>query len=309
MACFSPLHGWRSIKPNPSGNFPVVFEKGDNLQEVEVACGQCLGCRLAKARDWSIRCVHEAQMWDSSSFITLTYDNEHLPHGGTLVKHHHQDFIKRLRIDLDRNHNGQKIRFFLCGEYGDKLARPHYHALIFGWDFPDKELLFQRDGYQISTSRQLETLWHFGLSSVGNLTVETAEYVSRYALKKITGSEADEHYWRYDARFHDLVQVEPEYIAMSRRPGIGAAWFEDFQTDIYPEDHLVHQGREYRPPKFYDKRFELSDPETFRALRARRLAKAKARSHDNTPDRLRVRQTVAERRLQQRNRTYEETLQ
>ena len=128
MACFKPLKGYRS----PSGK--ITFDRKNSTgQLAEAPCGQCLGCRLDYAQEWAIRCMHEAEMQDNNSFITLTYDDQNLPRHGSLDKTHFQKFMKRMREHL----SPLKIRFYHCGEYGEKYTRPHYHSLIFGYDFPD----------------------------------------------------------------------------------------------------------------------------------------------------------------------------
>lgn len=100
MPCYHPIQGWKSRFPNQKGKRPIVFKQNsyaDLDSPVTLACGRCIGCRLEYSRQWAVRCVHEASLYDDNCFITLTYDNENLPEGGTLVKKHFQDFMKRLR--------------------------------------------------------------------------------------------------------------------------------------------------------------------------------------------------------------------
>ena len=137
MTCYAPLHGYYSQERNPkTGKRSVVFSRNSGYDDrrVSVPCGQCIGCRLERSRQWAVRCVHESSLHRFSSFITLTYNDEHLPSDRSLNVEHFQRFMKRLRKHLEP----LKIRFFHCGEYGDKFRRPHYHAIVFGYDFPDR---------------------------------------------------------------------------------------------------------------------------------------------------------------------------
>ena len=150
---------------------------------------------------------------------------------------------------------------FQCGEYGDELGRPHHHALLFNCDFPDKRLHKDVDGTRLFKSQELNEIWGYGHAWIGAVTFESAGYVARYALKKVTGAKAVTHY-------QGLV---PEYATMSRRPGIGAGWYERYRSDVYPSGVVVLRGGvKARPPRFYDNRYEAEFPEDFFSLKAKR---------------------------------------
>ena len=106
---------------------------------LEVPCGKCLQCRIAKRKEWAMRCLHEMDNWDNALFITLTYNDKSLPENSTLQKKEFQNFLKRVRIQLGE----RKIKYFACGEYGEEKERPHYHAIIFGMSLneDDKEVI------------------------------------------------------------------------------------------------------------------------------------------------------------------------
>lgn len=163
-------------------------------EAVQLPCGQCIGCRLDYSLHWAVRCMHEAQMHDENCFLTLTYSDEHVPSSGSLDKGALQKFWKRLRKRFPE----RRIRYFACGEYGERLHRPHYHACVFGFDFPDRELFMMREGIPLYTSEALAQCWPFGFCSIGDVTFESAAYVARYACKKITGEAASRHYERID---------------------------------------------------------------------------------------------------------------
>ena len=209
MPCYHPIIGWRSAVPNENGNYPILFNNNRKTilgPETKIPCGRCIGCRLEYSRQWAVRCVHESKMHSNNCFITLTYDDVHLPDDRSLHVEHFQRFMKRLRKKCGF------VRFFHCGEYGENLGRPHYHAILFGLDFGDKRLFSRRDDINLYTSYDLSKLWTFGFSTVGDCNFDTAAYCARYTLKKFRGSpEAREAH--YGGR-------RPEYCTMSRRPGI-----------------------------------------------------------------------------------------
>ena len=283
MPCYSPLDGYRSRSVNESGKRSVVFDVHEGFVDrpVSIPCGQCTGCRLEYSRQWAMRCMHEASLHDENCFITLTYDEEHLPANGSLDKAAFPKFMKRLR----KRFHGRRIRYYHAGEYGDRFGRPHYHSCLFGFDFPDKVSWPRKVDYPVWRSAVLESLWPFGASEVGAVTFESAAYVARYVTKKVTGKKAGEYYRG----------LQPEYSTMSRRPGIGKEWFEQYKCEVYAEDGVVVRGRLMKPPKFYDGEFELCDPD---AMAAVRRARKKARdSNEERGSRMLARKEVAEAKL------------
>lgn len=300
MPCYSPLSGYRG----PGRR--LVFSKRDAIfpQVIKVGCGQCIGCRLKRSRDWAIRITHEAKLHDANAFITLTYSDANLPVGGTLVKHHFQDFIKRLRKKL----SPVKVRYFHCGEYGEKFSRPHYHACIFGFDFPDRLFLKEDRGERYFTSSLLADTWGFGYCVLGDVTFSSAAYVARYCVKKVNGVKAEDHYWSLDERTGECFQVEPEYCTMSRRPGIAAGWFDRFSSDVFPRDEVIVDGFPNQPPRFYDSRYEVLDPNDFERIKRDRVVDARCRKEDQTFERLMVREQVKLAQLSFLKRGYENEL-
>ncbi len=285
MPCFAPLVGFR----NPTGGLTFSRHLSIGLH-MSVPCGQCIGCRLERSRQWAVRCMHEAAMSPDNAFITLTYSDEFLPRDGSLDKRAFQLFMKRLRRRTDG-----RVRFFHCGEYGDESGRPHYHALLFGRDFADKYQWAERKGMPVWRSDELEALWAFGQSEIGSVTFESAAYCARYVVKKITGKAAAAHYERVDPETGVLFQLEPEYATMSRRPGLGTSWFERFGSEVFPADEVIVRGRAMKPPRFYDEIFKVDEPEAFAGVQAtRRLERSRG---DETPGRLSVREVCVEAKL------------
>lgn len=228
-----------------------------------------------------MRMMHEASLHECSVFLTLTYDDSHLPPGASLVKSDQQKFVKRLR----KRFSDQRIRFFQCGEYGEQSFRPHYHGIYFNVDFHDKWPWSVRNGYPVWRSGILEELWPYGLSEIGTVTFESAAYVARYVVKKVTGRRAVSH---YNGR-------EPEYATMSRRPGIGADWFARYRSEVFPMDEVISRGRRCKPPRRYAEYLRALSPEMFEEVVSNR--RSRRDRAEETPARLSVREVCASSRL------------
>lgn len=290
MQCTRPIAAYRA----PGGGVAFSSREGYVDRPFEVPCGQCIACRINRANSWALRCVHEAQLHERSCFVTLTYDAEHVPRDLSLSTRDLQLFWKRLRK------RGEKFRYFACGEYGERTLRPHYHALLFGVDFSEDRVLHStRSGSRIYVSKVLEETWGKGFAPVGSVTFESARYVAQYCLKKYTGAGAEEEYSRTDKESGEVFSVKPPFVVMSRRPGLGAGWLEKYRGDVYPRDEVIHEGRSYRPPRFYDERLAEDELEE---LKGRRLHKIAGRSDESTPERLRVKERVQERRIERYER-------
>lgn len=303
MTCYSPLNGYRSRDKNPSGKRSIVFTLSQGFKDMPVTlpCGQCIGCRLERSRQWAIRCMHEASLHDRNCFITLTYAPEHLPPDGSLVKRDFQLFMKKLR-----KRYGPNIRYYMCGEYGEKNARPHYHACLFNFDFRDKILWKTVRGNRLFNSPSLQELWPQGFSTIGDVTFESAAYVARYITKKQTGRDALDHYTKYDKNTGEIfAELLPEYTNMSLRPGIAAGWLEKYRDDVYPKDEVILREKRVKPPRFYDKIFDQYDPAQFKKIKAKRVRLAKEKEANNTPDRLSVREYIKTSMLKLLKRSYE----
>ena len=300
MPCFEPLHGWRSRFSTKSGKYPVVFDKRmSNGIKVQVPCGQCIGCRLMYAFTWAVRLMYEKLAHDDAIMLTATYDDDHLPFGGTLHAEHPRRFINSLRRKLLRE--GKTIRYYYVGEYGDDFGRPHYHFLIFGYWPPDAVYWRTDKEHRHYKSETLEALWKNGITEFTSVTFQTAAYCARYVTKKVTGDNAEEHYSRVDMETGEIITLLPEFARMSLRPAIGHESFKEFGQHIMDWDTVVIDGKEYRPPRYFDKLWEEHDPEGFAKAKAERKRRGK-KSPDNTPERLAVRQECARIRLDRKKR-------
>lgn len=278
MPCYRPIRAYYSKKVNETGKRSLVFTpnlalSSDPSDQVSLPCGQCINCRLEKSRQWAMRCIHESKLYERNCFITLTYSDENLPLNGSLDYDAPVLFMKRLREKF-----GPGIRSYGCAEYGEKLQRPHYHLCLFNHDFSDKKPFSQRywgnNDHRLYNSHALESLWDLGHSSVGAFTFETAAYVARYVTKKITGDRAVEHYESTNAYTGEITQRLPERaICVSRRPGIGREWYERHGKYLRDHDFAIINGKKMRPAKYYDRLFDLADPDKFEETKKQRKIK------------------------------------
>lgn len=285
MPCYYPIKAYRC-------STGITFvDKGDG--ELFLPCGQCIGCRLERSRQWAVRCVHEAQMHSSSCFVTLTYNDANVPYDMSLNYDHYQLFMRKLRKVVG------VVRFFMCGEYGEINSRPHYHACLFGLDFPDKYSWRVTDaGSESFRSPILEQIWTRGDCEIGEVNFESAAYIARYIVKKVTGDAAAEHYQSVDVRTGEIYNRVPEFCQMSRRPGIGATWFERYHREVFPRDRVVINGREASPPRYYKKLLDKMANFVSDDVDHRRAVKIAAMDpNESSEARLAVREAVTKARL------------
>lgn len=263
------MKGYHSVERGPSGKPLITFNplraiKSDTW--LQIPCNNCMGCRLERARQWAVRMRHESKLYDHNCFITLTYDNENVPEDFSLKLHHWQLFMKRLRKSLP-----QKIRFFACGEYGDENLRPHYHAIIFNHDFHDKKIYsYNKQNQPIFISQNLLDIWQMGHVTTQDVTFKSCSYVARYVTKKQNGASAPDHYSRVSPVDGKLYNVKPEFAVMSRRPGIGARYVEQFKSDFYPSGYLIVDGRKQAVPHYYLNQLSEEEKETLKRSRKHR---------------------------------------
>lgn len=243
----------------------TTFRKSADVSRVRLMpCRQCIGCRLERSRQWATRLLLEEKAHDNACFLTLTYDDDHLPKNGSLNPSHLTTFFKDLRSRM-AYHGKQKIKYFACGEYGDQTGRPHYHAIVYGPfgvygsdDLRNSEEP-SRGGDPQFSHEDLSAVWPHGLHRFSEFNFETAAYVARYVLKKITGTASSDHYG-------DLV---PEFQRGSN--GLGKGHVDRWITDIYPGDHVVLPGRgAFIPPPYFDRLLEKVDPSLYAQVKKAR---------------------------------------
>lgn len=294
MSCYHPLRAV-VLGKNPDTNKKIIkiLSKSDfsysekDYEYITIPCGHCIGCRLKYSRIWADRCLAESLYHTDNIFLTLTYDDSHLPEPfnmitetgvkkspvSPLVKRDVQLFIKRLRKRFPE----QKIRYFACGEYGSQSMRPHYHLLLFGLRLPDLELLYKNDqSFSYFTSEIISSLWYpesdsqlpaadrscNGYHIITAVTWETCAYVARYIVKKQTGKNAD---------IYEEFNFPPEFTLMSRRPGIGRQYYEDHKFDLYSDSEQCYiptdKGKRIiRPNKYYDSLYDYEYQDHFEII-------------------------------------------
>lgn len=298
MPCYYPITAYRT----DSGDIVFTQRQKHAGDTIMLPCGRCVGCKLERSRQWAVRIMHEAKLYDQNSFITLTYDDEHLPPDASLKYRDYQLFMKRLR----RRFFSSTLRFYMCGEYGDQTHRPHYHACLFNIGFPDKLFWTDKGGNTLYTSDTLSELWGMGNALVGELTFQSAAYVARYCTKKIAQypkSVQDKYYEVIDPETGEVRHREPEFSHMSLRPGIGGPWIKKFMTDCFPMGEVIVNGKKAKAPRYYDRMFKQSDlTDAYQIMVESRAAKARLQFLDNTDERLAVKEEVTNARLAQYNR-------
>lgn len=301
MPCLHPLDGFRSQNRNPSGKRSIVFTKQEGYSDlrVKLPCGRCHECRLSHSRQWAARVMNEASLYDDNCFITLTYDDDHLPKLRDKIPTLQKEDIQKFFKSLKKLAVGEKIRQLYCGEYGEKNGRPHYHACLMNCDFRDKvRIEDSRSGEKQYESATLSKLWKRGRAVLGTLTFASAAYVARYVTKKVFGPDSEKHYEAVDTETGEsLGQVVREFAYPSRRPGIGHDWFLKYKNSIYPCDYMIVDGKKVKPPKYYDKLLERYDPELHKKVQAKRWAYGEEVQEEWTGERLRTREFILDDKL------------
>lgn len=231
-----------------------------------------------RATQWAHRCQHEASQYDHNIFLTLTYDDKHLPAEGHLVPKHLTDFWKRLRKATP-----EKLRYFACGEYGEHTGRPHYHALIFNYRPPDSSK-YSEDLYE---SAHLDSIWDRGRTKHGNATPAAANYIAQYNLKKQGQGNYDQ----------DGVYRPAPFLRMSQ--GIGREWLLKYKDDL-THGYLVENARRSGIPRYYKEKIKTQHPE----LHARMLMHLQNYTMDNPSDKNEPARLAAGEQIHQQRKQY-----
>ncbi|QXP08179.1 MAG: replication initiator protein [Arizlama microvirus] len=241
--------------------------KGKDIytKPVYVNCGKCMACLSKKKNEWAIRLYGESMTHKESCFLTLTYDQKYLPTDNKVKLSHITNFIKKIRLHC----LPKRIRFFQVGEYGDQRQRPHYHIIIYGYDFNDKQFLYTDDnGLKHFNSVQLSKLWKKGLSEVGEVNIASCLYISKYVVKSVVEYVDDE---------------TPIITTMSRRPGIGKLFFDKYRSDMLPHGYIVINGIKFSIPKYFFNCLKKVDMLQYTQIKSKRKQYAEEKAKDFTP--------------------------
>lgn len=262
MRCLNPLtiEGNYNAKERKTVYSAKRSKQACEIDGYMVSCGQCIACRINRARMWSLRNAHESMFHDDCCFITLTYNPENLPTNLSVSNEVHQKFLKRLRHNIYRE-SKTKIRYYMAAEYGQpsdeeknlglsNVGRPHYHYLIYGWKPDDLTLINSgKKGNPYYSSEKVLKAWqNKGFVVIGNVTPDSAAYVAGYCTKKITGTDAEDHYSRVHPDTGERFQVEPEFQRCSQ--GIGGKWVEKYFQDMQ-KGFITFNGKIYGIPRYY----------------------------------------------------------
>ena len=315
MPCTRPIQGWRCPE---SGKVTLSPKTGHRSAYAELPCGRCIDCRLNRAREWGIRAVHERQLHDDASYLTLTFSEDRLPQDRSIDVAHVQKFIRSLRKRTRRlrtRPNGEltPLRYLACGEYGaSKLdqvpwsdvpeevgLRPHYHLVVWGVDLRERFVKRTEAGHPLYRSSIVDAAWSDqGLCWVGDVTFQSSAYVAGYVTKKIYGAAADLQYTRIRYGTGECWDVCPEFLTMSKKPAIATGWLERYWTDVYPRDEVILGGKRMKPPKFYDRWLEANHPAVFEQVKKARRDEQYARGlKERTEERRAVRDEVTRARV------------
>lgn len=253
---------------NPDGGRPIFGWEGvkNGLPELKLPCGKCPECCKDYYTSWATRGSRELSQWDSTVFVTLTYNDENLPPDNSLRKKDVQDFFKRLKKEFNSTKENP-IRQIYCGEYGEKTRRPHYHAIIFNCDFEDRKPHYQSpQGYQVYTSEKLSRLWGKGFAEFGHARPGSIAYLFKYILKKKSRKEKEQPL--IIERDGITYEVAHEFIEASRNPGIGAFLRE---TDSIKKGFLTLDGVKKKLPKYFQEYLKRNDPKTYEKLQDKKF--------------------------------------
>lgn len=324
MVCFHPITAIYPAVEDKDGKRRLMFS-GDFLQNsgfdvdftkpvqcddngiiggftVKIPCGKCIGCRLDYSRMWAIRSVHESMSHSNNTFVTLTFNDEHLPDDRSLHKGEIQSWLKRFRKRF-----GNNIRYMVCGEYGSKTERPHYHIIFYNFKFPDMKFWTTRRGQIYYRSDILESLWTDpwskeprGYCVIGDVSFESSAYVARYVTKKLDGYLGES---KYNGR-------EKEFLSMSRMPGLGYDFFMNNYEDIYNHGYILLPNKHKAPiPRYYDYLLSITDEDMFNRYKLDKrqfmVNNLFNEDIDSTRERLLVREELQNMKLDRLVRSYE----
>lgn len=306
--CTHPKKAWFHTTKAQKIRFTVPAKHDlKYFSPLDIPCDKCDKCQAANATAWGVRCAMEMHMHKQSTFLTLTYDEEHVSH--SLVPRHMTLFMKRFRKFVDKHHPNTKIRLYQCGEYGEKTHRPHHHALIFGYDFPDQEFHSTTSkGEKIFSSEILDKLWGQGQCKIGKATIASAIYIAKYIGKKLygktdsdgvlySGGSKNTDYTRLDKETGELQTLHKEYASHSNNMGIGHSFYRKYKHDMFPQGRIpflttTGKMKEFPVPQYFYKQLAADDPQLFlqaKAIRDKRgLDYANEHPEESTPERQRT---------------------
>nr|UXQ88104.1 MAG: replication initiation protein [Microvirus sp.] len=303
MACTKPISAHQSTCPITGLNSVSIKQLPGRESNLLLPCNKCTSCKLRKAKEWALRCWHESQMHEQNCFVTLTYADQHLPAYQDLDHRDFQKFMKRFR-----KQTGLKIKFYMCGEYGDKTHRPHFHVILFGYYPPDAVYHRTENGFRYYKSEALDSYWQKGFTDTSNVSYKNAGYIARYTLKKQLPKEQTQDRYTYLDESGELKIRKLEYVRMSTGRdfgfGIGGTWFKKYAAQTSLNDYVLDpNGHKCPVPRYYLSILKDDSEQWYEHLAAKRLAKAQA-DPNNDPSLLPAKAICAEAKIKQLPRPY-----
>lgn len=299
MACYHPIRAYKE-------GARVTLWPPLNTENLALPCGNCIGCKSARATEWARRCAHEAKNSPHNIFLTLTYEDDRLPENGHLRAYDLTNFIKRLRKRISDNRSPAILRdpriptrYFACGEYGDITQRPHYHAIVFNAGFNDGRAV----GNKQFISETLSRIWGKGRATFGDMTPAAANYVAQYSLKKQAQHLRKEwrRAWACDIHTQEHftrdgeILTPPPFLRMSLKPAIGTEWLRKFRTDL-TMGYLIADGKKIPIPRRYMEKLKEIDPTLAEEIQGRQAKHRLNNPTDaNEPERLRDAEIIHKR--------------
>lgn len=304
MSCKHLQYGWRTENG-------IIYK--DPLRKhgepVCRPCGICIDCRLDYSRQWAIRCKHEASLHEKNCVVTLTYSDENIPKGwwdksdekkpkwveapGTIDPDAGPAWMKRLRAKIQYEREQlhkpwnpkDAIKTYGCAEYGcndpkcgrpwcGHNMRPHYHIILFNYDFPDKKVTQTTQGRNYYTSQILEQTWGLGGCQIMDMNFETAAYVSRYVTKKLSGPNWEkyesERIKRGKQKHAYGAKLKEQSICIAQQTGIASEWWKINKEKIHSNDLMYVNGQKIKPVKYYDHKYEIEKPNEYEKIKQKR---------------------------------------
>lgn len=274
MKCLFP----RRIK-NPNYDSLAVLDR-HRERYLTVPCGRCYACRNRKRSEWILRLKHHLQFYPRAYMITLTYNDEHLPMKDGQPCFRYRDvqlFMKRLR----KRFTGQKLSYFVVGEFGDKFGRPHYHLLLFN---------LPKIKNHVKVQHFLSDIWQNGFVHCGILTPRGITYTVKYCFKSYvenacrcnTRTVDVLNNIMYGIPLPDFPKEFKEFHRCSTKPFIGYDYVEKYKESYRrePETGVIYDinGYCFTIPRIYVDRIYKQDESLYEQYLEFKIQLAKSES-------------------------------
>lgn len=278
------LHPVKLFYNKKTKKYQINYMPGDcdKYNVVYAPCGKCEACQENRINEFQLRVSHELESYNyEACFITLTVNDENMESifpNRELTHRPFQLFMKRLRKELDKQ--GKKITYLMCGEYGSKYNRPHYHAVIFGWnpDLSDLRLVERKQHYTISSSKLIEKCWPYGFNTVGTANIHSGSYLAKYVIKQT--KDWNDYLYDIDVDTGEVCNYKRPYLVYPRSKqngGLGYRWYRKNAEEIFEQGYIQGSRIEIKQtiPRYYKRKFEEEFPELYKKWKEEAQEKAR----------------------------------